>query len=247
MIFDKANDYIFQIFSNQDIPNDFKILGKYKKASTLGGYLNNGDAYLLVKIGLRINNGTYSFIQQREKITDSREFQEIFEYDERFSEEDLRNSFKDVEFVQFFENDSKQNTSLKLSFLVNKSSYILYDYYNQYSKNDYNEASLKLKYINAVDFIKLGLVTPTNNEFNIQNNKKNIFIIPDSHHKLFDIDFNSEELEHDFLRKKFIEKIYASVLEADRNSYILSDDFTCCIDTAKKNIENSNLDNLEER
>lgn len=252
MIFDKANEYLFQIFSNQDTPSELKILGNSGNANTLGGFLNNGDAYLLVngnnKVGLRINNGKYSFIQKREKITNSHEFNEIFEYDEMFSEEDLREAFKDVDFVEFIEEDKDNNSSIKLSYLVNKSTYILYDYFNQFSKTDYNSASLKINHINAVDFIKLGLLTPTNDDFNIQNKQNNILLVPDSHHKLYDISFNEQELESELLRKSFIDKIYASILEADKNSYIFNEDFSCCIDSAKKSVDNQNLaKDLDER
>ena len=252
MIFDKAEEYLFDIFANQEIPQEFQICSNSKKLSTLGGYLDNGDAYLLKKgknkIGLRINNGKYSFIQHRQKLINAPEFQYIIENDEYITAEDFRNLFKDVDYVQFIECDQDINLVQQLSYLVNKSTYVLINYFNQSSPDDRNSATLNSDYINAISFFKFKLSSPANPFFDIRNLDNITLFISENHQSLYDITLNDEDLENENLRIKFINKIYSTIIDADKNSYILKDDLSYCIDSVSQKIENENSDNeLDDR
>ena len=100
----------------------------------------------------------------------------------------------------------------------------------------------------SISFFKFKLSSPANPFFDIRNLDNITLFISENHQSLYDITLNDEDLENENLRIKFINKIYSTIIDADKNSYILKDDLSYCIDSVSQKIENENSDNeLDDR
>ena len=101
-MFEKIEDYITRIFYEQSPDNDFDIFATVKNNFSFGGFLkDSGEAFSAYKkdnkVGLKVDNGKYIYIQTREKFVESDDFQDVVENDPLFSEEEFKEKFKDVE------------------------------------------------------------------------------------------------------------------------------------------------------
>ena len=237
MIFEKARDYLTDIYLSEIDGNDFNLYSSNDQLEIVGGKLKNtGEAYFLnksnKKIGLKINNNSYIFIQSREKFVDTVLFNELSNEDDNLNPED----FDKVEYIEFYESNKNNNSFTKLEYLVNKSSYLLIGY-NKMSE-DYNQSiSILDQFLLSKTLKKLGITKPQNPYFDVRANKNINILIPNNFHLLYEIEQNGKSLDNFFLRKSLIKKVNCEMLNADISFYSLNDDSKDCIDLIKKNIE----------
>ncbi len=243
MIFNKVNEYLFEIFKSEE-KNNFNIYKADKFSTTIGGFIcDNNDSYLVNKtsnyIGIKISDNKYLFTQKRNKFINEKRFKSFIENDSDFNSEEYKNKFKDVDFVEIFESDKKTGEITELSYLVNKSSYLLIKYKN-INKNNCISASISKVALLGSSLQKLGLDSPANENFDIckMSNKFEI-LVPTIQHYIFAMYYKNREIKNLDLRAKFIKSLYSYVLNADRNFYMVKNDLEDCIEQVKSNIEKS--------
>ncbi len=237
MIFKKASDYLTSIFIAEIDGSDFNLYSSNDKLEIIGGNIKDtGESYFLSKsnkrIGLKINNGSYIFIQSREKFADTTLFKKLSKKDNKLNSK----VFDEVEYVEFFESNKNNNTVTKIEYLVNKSSYLLIGYYKMFE--DYNQSiSILDQFLLSKTLKKLGITEPQNPYFDVRSNKNIMLLIPDNFHLLYEIKANGKNLDNLFFRKSLIKKVNCEMLDADVRFYSLSDESKDCIDLTHKNIQ----------
>ena len=83
-MFEKLDEYLVNIYMNQESDNAFNIFKMNDNNNyLLGGLLDSNDAYMLHrknnKFGLKVNNGQYTFFYSREKYINTKNFEDIIE------------------------------------------------------------------------------------------------------------------------------------------------------------------------
>ena len=126
MLYGKMVGYITRIFYEATDKKNFNLYSSDSNTSVAGGKINNsGESYFLSvnknKIGLKINDEEYFFSINRMPFNIAAEHGDIFN---GFGE-DLKKQFKDVEFVECFELDKRNQTVILVDYLVNKSAFLL--------------------------------------------------------------------------------------------------------------------------
>lgn len=245
-MFEKADEYLLKIFMHESSDNNFDLFAQKGENFSLGGILpETEEAYALYKrnnrIGLKIDNGKYIFIQTRTKFIDSDEFENLLENDEEQDEEKLRAEFKDVDYVTFWETDAENGTRLKIAYLANKSSYIVKDYYKIFDNFENISVSFKDHLLNSNTLTKLKLSEPYDPSFDATQKdmarKKIVCIVSETLHNNYYIKQNLEEMTNLFLRQSIMRKVTNESVESDIKSYMLSSDIFDCIENVKKALE----------
>lgn len=235
MMFEKVEEYITQIFYEQSPDNTFDIFATVKNNFSFGGFLQStGEAFLAYKkdnkIGIKVENGKYIYIQTRQKFVDAEEFQDVVEHDPVYSERDFREKFKDVEYVSIWETDREAGTTQKLSYLVNKSSYLITEYFKVYG--DYSNLGITLDddFLNSRELINLAIADPVIPGFDITNTqgKKIVVLVPEKLHTKYIIKDNDQNMDNVFFRKAIIKKVANEALEADKQTYTIATDLEEC-------------------
>lgn len=240
-MFEKADEYLLKIFMNESSENNFNIFASNAGKCSLGGILpETGDAYALYKkenkLGLQINKGKYIFIQNRTKFINSKEFEFMLENDEELDEDELKEEFNNVDCVSFWETDTENGTRLKISYLVNKSSYLVTEYYKIFDNFENLSLEFKDQLLNLSTLKELGLSKPFDTSFDVSKNK--IWcIVSENLHNNYYIKQNSEEITNLFLRKSLVKKATNESVESDIKSYMLSKDSHECIENIKSSLE----------
>ena len=239
-MFEKIEDYITRIFYEQSPDNDFDIFATVKNNFSFGGFFkDSGEAFSAYKkdnkVGLKVDNGKYIYIQTREKFVESEEFQDVVENDPLFSEEEFKEKFKDVEYVSIWETDKESGTTQKISYLVNKSSYLVTEYFKIFE--DYSNIGVTFDddHLNASELINLAIADPVIPGFDITNlkGKKLVILVPEKLHSKYIIKNNNQEIENLFFRKSLIKKVANEAIDADKKSHMILTDLEEC----KTNLE----------
>lgn len=235
MMFEKAEEYIARIFYEQSPKNEFNIFAAVKDNFSIGGFLQEtGEAFSAYKrdnkIGIKVENGKYIYLQTREKFVDAEDFQDVVEHDPVYEEDEFREKFKDVDYVSIWETDKEAGTTQKLSYLVNKSSYLITEYFKIY--DDYSNIGITLddEYINSKELINLAIADPVIPGFDITNTqgKKLIVLVPDKLHTKYTIKDNNKDMRNVFFRKSIIKKVANETLEADKQAHTIVTDLEEC-------------------
>lgn len=235
-MFEKLDEYLVNIYMNQEVENNFNIFKMVSKNNySIGGFLeDSNDAYLLYrkdnKFGLKVNNGQYLFFYSREKYINSQGFKDILENDSECDKDELRDKFKDVECVTLGERDEKTGNGQKMTFLVNKSSYLVTSYYRIYEDDSNVSVSYDKDLLNLEELAKLHIFNPVIPNFNIAKVKKEniVLLVSDSFHEYFIIKENLKYTSDLFFRRSIVKKMSNEAIEADRRSYTIIRDFDEC-------------------
>lgn len=235
---EKLDEYLVNIYMNQELDNNFIIFKMDNKNKySIRGFLDlndSNDAYMLFrknnKFGLNVNNGQYKFFYSREKFINSQDFRNIIENDYEYDEDELIEKFKDVDYVVLGEHNKQTGNGQTISFLVNKSSYLVTDYFRLYENKQNVSVSYDQELLNTEDLTKLHILDPVIPNFNIATQKKeNIkVLVSDSFHENFIIKENMKETSDLCLRKSVVQKMSNEAVEADRRSYTITRDFDEC-------------------
>lgn len=253
-MFEKAEEYITRIFYEQSPKNEFNIFATVKDDFSIGGFLQEtGEAFSAYKkdnkIGIKVENGKYIYLQTREKFIDAEDFQDVVEHDPVYGEEDFRDKFKDVDYVSIWETDKEAGTTQKLSYLVNRSSYLVTEYFKIYG--DYSNLGLTLndEFLNSRELINLAIADPVIPGFDITNTqgKKIVMLVPEKLHTKYIIKDNNQDMDNVFLRKALIKKIANEALEADKQSHTIVADLEECKDNLQSILQEKFEDSFEGR
>lgn len=250
MSFKKAGDYLFRIFSEEEEGKDFHLFFSSDKIGFAGGFLNDSEntsedtnrgTYSLIKngnmCGLKIGNGKYIFLQSRMPFVQVPKFQDIFEDDE-IGQEQFREDFKDVQYVEVFESDKENNSTRKISYLINKSTQLLLEYYHIDQNYDNIDCDLNEEYLNLSYLYMLKVHKPSNPSFDIMKSEKTLLIIPDNYHILFDMHDNGKTIQNPLFRQNIVKKVYSEILLAERASLFFQKDFKDCFSSIETTINN---------
>lgn len=251
-MFEKLDEYLVKIYMNNKFNNDFIVFKRNAKNNyIIKGFIDSNDAFMLYRknneLGLKANNGNYTFIYSREKFINSEIFKNLIDNDYEYDEEELIEKYKDVDYVYVGEYDKQTGTGQNISFLVNKSSYLVTDYYRQYEDNNNVLASYDKDLLNSEALSKLRMENPIIPNFNIASQKKDniIVLVSNNLHENFFIKENMKETNNLFLRKSIVKKMANEAVEADRKSYTIIKDFDECaekLNDSLKQLFNNNLD-----
>jgi len=253
-MFEKAEEYITQIFYEQSPKNEFNIFAAVKDDFSIGGFFQEtGDAFSAYKkdnkIGIKVENGKYIYLQTREKFVDAEDFQDVVEHDAVYGEADFREKFKDVDYVSIWETDREAGTTQKLSYLVNRSSYLVTEYFKIYS--DYSNLGITLddEFLNSRELINLAIADPVVPGFDITNTqgKKIVILVPEKLHTKYIIKDNNQDMDNIFFRKALIKKIANEALEADKQSHTIVADLEECKDNLQSILQEKFDDSFEGR
>ncbi len=249
MLYNKADEYIFKIYSNEEEENNLiekfnLFVPNQNPLKRIGGniYKNNGeieDSYFVSKndnsLGIKIGNGKYIYSQKRTKFIEAPEFEELISEDVYMSEDEFKTSFKDVEFVEIFEKNGEQGVTTNVSFLVNGTSYLLLNYFVIYGNYDNISAEFLPLCSKVLKKYKFDQKIGSEEKRRAIRNKLNTMLIPAKHQALFDITNNNSAITNMNLRISLLKKVYSEILEADKIYFRLQDDSELCF----KSVSNS--------
>ena len=234
-MFEKLDDYLVNIYMNQELNDDFIIFKRNDKNNyTIRGFLNQNDAYMLIrkdnKFGLRVNGQQYKFFYSRERFINTQSFIDIVENDIEYDEEELIEKYKDIEYVVVGEYDQQTERGQTISFLVNKSSYLVTDYFKVYEDKSKVIVSYDEDLLNTDELTKLHVLNPIIPNFDIATLKKDsiVVVVSDSFHENFCIKENMKDMEDLVLRQNVVRRMSNEAVEADRRSYTIIRDFDEC-------------------
>ena len=237
MIFEKAKEYLFKVFFTENEENDFNLFFEKNGMNYVGGFLKPDykEAYTITKkddlLGIKIDDD-YIFAQNRIKFVNSPLFKSLVENMDESEASSIIDKFKDVEYIQFFESQKGEPAVTSLSYLSNKSSYLLTEYYTVYEDLSRLSVSFISDFFTVQMLSKLNLDVPVNPDFSIFD--KNIFmLVSDPMHKLYKMDENGINLDDNKSRKLFLQKIYNDIIDAERSFSTLGKDSKECIETVK--------------
>lgn len=254
-MYEKINDYILRIFVGEeldinrgDINFNYFIPGAEDKR--FGGQICDDygklmDTYYIrkdkEKLGFKIDDGKYIYGQQRRRMIDCPEFQNIVSNDEFINEDEFRETFKDVEYVEVFESDKVTGNVLNLSYLVNGHIFLLIKYFTVYERDDTFGASIYPTSLNSQIFKNCGLDEVFDDEQEKKDLRRfltlNSMYVSDVHQMLFNIISKGEEVNNLNFRVQMVRKFYNDILETEKNTFLLSRDVDVCYESIASNLK----------
>lgn len=253
-MFEKLDEYLVNIYMNPDQNSDFIIFKMNNKNDySIRGFLSSDDAYMLFRknnqFGLKVNNDQYIFLYSREKFVDSQDFRTLVENTSEYDEDELSEKFQNVDYVVLGEHNQQTGDGQTISFLVNKSSYLVTDYFRIYEDKSSVLASYDEDLLNIDELTKLHILNPIIPSFNIAKQKKDaiVVMVSDCFHENFIIKENMKDTDDLAFRKSIVQKMSNEAVEADRRSYTIIRDFDECAKNVNKIITQRFGDDLESR